>query len=82
MRVIAEIPHELFKITVYSWNEKYLVKFERGMYEQTYKIREMDLTGEEEIHQLISDQDFINTVSIRFDDMHRSLGEGLSKLNY
>lgn len=79
MRVVAEIPREAFKITVYSWNGKYLVKFERGPYEQTYKVNEIDLTGDEDIKSIINDEGFINAVMERFKEMSKSFGEVLGK---
>lgn len=80
MRVVAEIPTEDFKITVFAWNSKYLVKFERGNYEQTYKVSEMDLTGDADIKALISDEGFLNTVRERFQMMSKDFHEGLSRV--
>lgn len=80
MRVVAEIPGEAFKITIYSWNGKYLVKFERGPYEQTYKVSEMDLTGDEDIKKLIEDETFLASVTQRFGEMSKSLREGLERV--
>jgi hypothetical protein len=79
MRVVIEIPHPDFKVTVYDWNGKYLVKLETSMYEQTYKIRESDVTGDEDIKQLVSDEEFIRSVKERFGEMSKSLGEALQK---
>lgn len=68
MRVIADIPHPDLKITLLSWNEKYLLKFEKGDFEQTYKIKEMDVAGEDAVRSLIDD-DFTEAVLNRFNDM-------------
>ena len=54
MRLISEIPHELFKISVFSWNNKYIIKFENGDFEQTYKISEWDLTSENDVPELVN----------------------------
>ena len=80
MRVVAEIPTEDFKITVFSWNSKYLVKFERGNYEQTYKVSEMDLTGDEDINKLIQDENFLQSVKERFVQMSRDFHSGLENV--
>lgn len=80
MRVVAEIPREDFKITVFSWNSKYLVKFERGNYEQTYKVSEMDLTGDDDIKALIHDEAFLTSVKERFMAMSRDFHVGLEKI--
>ncbi|WP_432710921.1 hypothetical protein [Pedobacter sp.] len=67
MRVIAELPHPSCKITLFNMNQKYIVKFELGSFEQSYKLSEMDLTGggANEVFQLL-DEEFIATVVDRF----------------
>lgn len=70
MRVIAELPHPACKITLYNMNQKYIVKFEQGQLEQSYKLSELDLTGggANEVFQII-DEAFIATVVERFKTM-------------
>lgn len=70
MRIIAELPHPQCKISIFSMNQKFIVKFEQGPYEQSYKISELDLTGGgvNEVFQII-DEEFINTVIERFKTM-------------
>ncbi|MBG6233700.1 hypothetical protein IWX76_000255 [Pedobacter sp. CAN_A7] len=67
MRVIAELPHPSCKITLFNMNQKYIVKFELGSFEQSYKLSELDLTGggANEIFQML-DEEFIATVVERF----------------
>jgi hypothetical protein len=79
MRVIADIPHPACKITLFYWNSKYLIKLERSMVEQTYKVSELDLTGEEEARKLL-DEVFISEIVARFVDMEASLGNALGRL--
>ncbi|WMN06470.1 hypothetical protein [Marivirga arenosa] len=73
MRVIGELPNNYCKTTLFQWNEKYLVKFELGLYEQTYKIDEYEVADVEELKSLISDE-FIKKVMVRFDEMHKDWG--------
>jgi len=80
MRVVAEIPTDDFRITIFSWNSKYLVKFERGNYEQTYKVSEMDLTGDDDIKNLIKDETFLASVKERFASMSKDFNEGIEKV--
>ena len=68
MRVVAEIPHPACKITIFAWNQKYIFKFETSLFEQTYKVAETDLTGEESVNELITDQ-FMAKVLDRFKEM-------------
>ncbi|WP_296622803.1 hypothetical protein [Marivirga sp.] len=74
MRVIGELPNDFCKISLFQWNEKYLVKFELGLYEQTFKIDEYEVADVEELKSLIS-EGFIKKVMKRFDDMHTDWGE-------
>lgn len=80
MRVVTEIPTDDFRITIFSWNSKYLVKFERGNYEQTYKVSEMDLTGDDDIKALIEDATFLASVKERFMTMGKDFNEGLERV--
>lgn len=70
MRVIAELPHPECKITIFSMNQKYIVKFEQGTFEQSYKLAEMDLSGGgvNDVFEIL-DEEFIATVIERFKPM-------------
>ncbi|MBP8067115.1 MAG: hypothetical protein KAY27_01000 [Pedobacter sp.] len=70
MRILAELPHPLCKITLFNMNQKYIVKFEQGQLEQSFKLSELDLTGggANEIFQML-DEEFIATVVERFKTM-------------
>lgn len=66
MRVVAELPRPDCKITIFSMNMKYIVKFEQGILEQTYKLSEIDmLDGVNSVFQIL-DEEFIATVISRF----------------
>lgn len=67
MRVIAELPHPECKITIFSMNQKYIVKFEQGTFEQSYKLAELDLSGGgvNDVFEIL-DGEFIGTVIERF----------------
>jgi hypothetical protein len=56
MRVIADIPHSKYKIQVFSYNSKYLVKIELGQFEQIFKIGETDVMGLEDVKTMITDE--------------------------
>ncbi|MDP4954382.1 MAG: hypothetical protein NWQ53_12115, partial [Flavobacteriales bacterium] len=71
MRVIGDIPHHQMKITVFSWNNKYHIKFEIGQFEQTYKIGSMDLMGMDDINKMI-DEAFLDSIMQRFLEMRTS----------
>ena len=81
MRYIKEISHPAFRIGLYFWNNKYLIKIEAGLYEQTYKISEMDVSSDEEVIQLL-DEPFMLRVNERFGQMHEDFMETLQRHEY
>lgn len=68
MRFVQDIPHAQFRIGLYAWNGKYIVKIEAGPYEQTYKVSEMDLLNPEAVPTML-DEAFLTQVARRFQDM-------------
>ena len=68
MRTIFEIPHSEFKVTVFTWNEKYLIELEAGPLKQVFKIPVDKVNGEEQLKSLI-DKTFIDECSKNFDTM-------------
>ncbi|HTD98916.1 MAG TPA: hypothetical protein VK668_06495 [Mucilaginibacter sp.] len=82
MRVIAELPHPEFKVTIMNMNQKFIVKIEQGVMEQSYKIPEIDLTdGVNSIFELL-DEEFLKTVSARFVEMRKDYKEAYFRYNY
>ncbi len=76
MRVVTEIAHPELKITIFHWNNRYLIKIEAGLFEQTYKIHEYDVDSEEEVKKLVTDE-FIRGTIDRFNQMAESLHHAL-----
>ncbi len=79
MRIIGEIPHPECKITLLSWNNRYLIKLEQGLYEQTYKIDASELASESEVMAMV-DKTFIDECLSRFPEMHNSLFSALARV--
>lgn len=66
MRIIDEIPHDRFKITVFSWNEKYIVKFEIADYEQVYKFNQKNIISVNDLKIFLMKEQFLSNVMQRF----------------
>ena len=79
MRVIEEIPHNQFKITIFSWNNKYIVKIEIGQFEQVYKISESDVMGIDDIKLMLNDA-FLSKVMNRFVEMRSDFADSFKKI--
>ena len=72
MRIVKEIPLADLKVTIFNWNNKYLVKLEQGLLEQTFKIPETEISSEKDLDALLTD-DFLNKARQRFKDMMADL---------
>jgi hypothetical protein len=76
MRVLKEIHRPQCKITVFQWNGKYLLKLEKGLIEQTFKVPELDITGEDELEAILSEE-FMQKADERFTEMMQSLQKAM-----
>jgi len=79
MRIVGEIAHPECKITIFHWNNRYLLKLESGAYEQTFKVSEFDITSEEDIKKILSPE-FIQQAVSRFNNMSDSLRQAMETL--
>lgn len=82
MRIIAELPHPDMKITIMSMNQKFIVKMEKGVYEQIFKVSEMDLTdGVNSVFELL-DEEFLTKANERFKEMNKDFRDSYNRYNY
>jgi len=83
MRVIAELPHPECRITLFNMNQKYIIKFEQGTLEQSYKLSELDLSGggANEIFEIL-DAAFIDAVLERFKGMRSDFSAAYNRQQY
>ena len=75
MRVLAELPHPDCKITIFGMNQKFIIKFEQGNLEQSYKIAESDvLNGVNGVFEILDEQ-FINHILQSFTRMRTGFND-------
>ena len=79
MRIIAEIPHPQFKISIFSWNAKYLIKIELGNFEQVFKLKEDEVIGLEDVKKIITES-FLEKTLKNFIEMRAAFSDSFSKL--
>lgn len=79
MRVVNEFVQEEIRISVFSWNNKYIIKYELGPLEQTFKVSEMDILEESELEAFWKG-DFFEKVRIRFEEMGKTFRAQLENL--
>nr|WP_140938218.1 hypothetical protein [Sphingobacterium lumbrici] len=66
MRILAELPHPDCKISIFGMNQKFIIKFEQGILEQSYKLAETDVIGGVNGVFEFLDETFINQVLENF----------------
>lgn len=79
MRVLAELPHPDCKISIFGMNQKFIIKFEQGNLEQSYKIAEADvLNGVNGIFEILDEQ-FISKVLENFSAMRTNFNDSYNR---
>lgn len=79
MRILGEITHPACKITLFHWNNRYLIKLENNYLEQTFKVDQFDLASEKDLQVLVNSV-FVEEAVVRFRSMEESLAKALQTL--
>jgi hypothetical protein len=79
MRVLKEFSKQEIRISIFNWNNKYILKFEFGPMEQTYKIAEMDVLDEKDLDGFCEGSFFDEVIS-RFKEMGQSFQKQIQNL--
>ncbi len=72
MRVVKEVILGEIRVSIFSWNSKYIFKYELGPMEQTFKVSETDILEESELEGFLEGE-FLEEVKQRFEEMGASL---------
>uniref|UniRef100_UPI0040486E4A hypothetical protein n=1 Tax=Algoriphagus sp. TaxID=1872435 RepID=UPI0040486E4A len=72
MRVVREETRGEIRVSIFSWNSKYIFKYELGPMEQTFKVSEVEILEESELDSFL-EGDFMEEVKRRFEEMGESL---------
>ncbi|MFO7257382.1 MAG: hypothetical protein DIU61_006790 [Bacteroidota bacterium] len=80
MRVLKELSIQGCKVTLYLWNNRYLIKMEQGYLEQTFKVDQFEFDDDSSVLRLL-DERFVEEALGRFDDMGHSLHAALQRVN-
>ena len=72
MRVVKEVTRGEIRVSIFSWNSKYIFKYELGPMEQTFKVSETDILEESELEGFLEGE-FLEEVKQRFKEMGESL---------
>lgn len=80
MRIVKETSVGLYKVTIFNWNNKYLLKFEDGLNELTYKISQLDITSETDVDVFLTDPEVLAKVNESFEKMNQTMDVYFSKI--
>ncbi len=81
MRIAGQIEHPRLKITILEMNNRFSVKFEDQLLEQTYKFRSgPHLQSPADVRRLV-DAEFINAVLRQMEQMHYLQAKTLERFN-
>ncbi|MFZ6013545.1 MAG: hypothetical protein ACOYXT_24600, partial [Bacteroidota bacterium] len=75
---VGEVQHPECKITIFAWNNRYLIKLEQHYFEQTFKIDQFDVDDEDHLKRIVN-AEFIQHALTRFQDMRQSFYEAVQK---
>ena len=80
MRIIGYIEHPHLKITLFKLNNRLSIKFESGLYEQVYKMRESEqINNAASLQEMVNDE-FIKAVEEDFIKMHQRIMGAIQKM--
>lgn len=81
MRVIGEIKHPKYKITVLKMNEKVTVQIEDRLVSQSFVFRDGSGVGDLSSAEQLLTPEFMGNVDARFSQMNQDYISALEKLN-
>lgn len=79
MRIVGNIEHPHCKITIFKTDGRFLVKFESGLYEQTYRFRMGNAINSVEDIRYFIDPEFVHHVIRHFATMHLEASKAMGR---
>lgn len=79
MRLVEVIPHAQCRISIMSYNDKWIIEIEAAQYKQTYKIGHDNVSGLEDVRKLIT-PGLIGGTLERFRSMHGDFAHSFQQL--
>lgn len=74
MRIVGNIPHPTFKISIFATEHHFSLLFQAGPMEQSYKVAKEKVNGIEGLKQLV-DHEFCDKIHDTFNTMFTQLKE-------
>ncbi len=80
MRIIGDIEHAKYKISVFRSGEKTIIQIEDGLLEQLYKFRDGEIVSDMETANAYVNQEFLEEVESVFATMYMSKSNNTKRL--
>ena len=80
MQTTTKIPHPIMDISIYLRENTYLIKVVLNQYEQIFRVKQLDVTGMEDVEKMLT-EDFLNKVYMRFVDMGKDFKDSFNNIN-
>ncbi|MDZ4751753.1 MAG: hypothetical protein SGI87_09080 [Flavobacteriales bacterium] len=74
MRLLENISHPHCRISIFSWNGKYIIELEWGQLKQSFKISHDSVNGVEQVRKMVNVQ-FLDEAFLQFQQMHSNLAK-------
>lgn len=80
MKFTSKISHPVLDISIYLRENYFIVKIVLHQFEQTYRIKQADVTSMEDVEKMLT-KDFLDKVYLRFVDMSKDFKESFLNIN-
>ncbi|MFT4678204.1 MAG: hypothetical protein ACI84C_002460 [Flavobacteriales bacterium] len=74
MRLVKQIPHSHFRMSIFQWNAKYILEIELDRFKQVYKWGEEEVESTVDIEKLLTPA-FLNHTMGLFLEMRKGINE-------
>lgn len=78
MNLLKSYEHENVTIQLYQYNNKYILKIEKGLFEQAFKIGETDVFDYDDFEKMIKPE-VIENAMLRFEEMEKDWNKLINK---
>ena len=80
MKFTSKVSHPVLDISIYLRENYFIVKIVLHQFEQTYRIKQADVTSTEDVEKMLT-KDFLDKVYLRFVDMSKDFKESFLNIN-
>jgi hypothetical protein len=80
MKTTTKVAHPVMDISIFLRENTYLIKIVLNQYEQIYRVKQLDVTGIDDVKKML-DEDFLNKTYMRFVEMSKDFKASFNNIN-